>query len=105
MKISEAKYQHISEYTDHKVLTFVFREWKVIAGEQKVPESDVRDVDGRIIGFSWHDYLARMAIRKSRSVRKRDMCQSIKIGLRSEGAKSELRRMLDSKKVYWDDRS
>jgi hypothetical protein len=33
MKTSDATYQHIFEYTDHKVLTFVFREWKFFAGE------------------------------------------------------------------------
>lgn len=57
MKISEPKYQRISENSDRNALTLILWERKIIAGEEEVPESDVRNVDKRVIGFNWHDCL------------------------------------------------
>jgi hypothetical protein len=57
MKISEADNQHLSGYVDRNALTLILWERKFFAGEQEVPESNVRDVDGRVIGFGGHDYL------------------------------------------------
>jgi hypothetical protein len=57
MKISEARDQHVSEYMPRNALTLVLRERKFFAGEQEVPESDIRDVDGWVTGFGRHDYL------------------------------------------------
>jgi hypothetical protein len=76
MKISGTKYQHTSEQIVHSSLTFVLREWKFSGGEEEVPQSDVRDVDGRVTGFRWHDCLLAVLvsgekIRNIRSVRKK----------------------------------
>jgi hypothetical protein len=58
MKISGALYQHLSDNIDHNALTLILWEREFFAGEQEVPESDVWDVDGRVIGFGRHDYLS-----------------------------------------------